>query len=129
MCFYIGIEDLAANALIEILKTKEESKEKLSQYSVTLAELESYGAQVIRHLNEKGEKAVLILSRESTSLMFRNYSDYFEELETEDGTAISLKEGKTVSDLIKKFRTYLAFDVMMAFMDVETVQVLKTSNG
>ena len=23
MCYYIGIEDLAANALIEILKTKE----------------------------------------------------------------------------------------------------------
>ena len=26
MCYYIGIEDLAANALIEILKTKEMSR-------------------------------------------------------------------------------------------------------
>lgn len=127
MCFYIGIEDLAANALIEILKTKEEGN--LSQYSVTLTELEDYGTQVIRYLNDKGEKAMLILSRESTSLMFRNYSDFFEEIETEKGIAISLKEGKTVSDLVKKFRTYLAFDVMMAFMDTETVQVLQTNNG
>ncbi len=127
MCFYIGIEDLAANALIEILKTKEE--ENLSQYSVTLAELEKYGAQVIRYLNEKGEKAVLILSRENTTMMFRNYSDFFEEIETEKGIAISLRKGKTVSDLVRKFRTYLALDVMMAFMDTETVQVLKTNNG
>ena len=127
MCFYIGIEDLAANALIEILKTKE--KDQLNQYSVTLAELENYGAQVVRHLNDKGEKAVLILSRESTSLMFKNYSDFFEEVETENGIAISLRKGKTVPDLIEKFRTYLAFDLMLAFMNQETVRVLRANNG
>lgn len=42
MCYYIGIEDLAANALIEILKTKE--NEQTEQYCVTLAELEAYGS-------------------------------------------------------------------------------------
>lgn len=41
----------------------------------------------------------------------------------------SLKEGKMVSDLIKKFRIYLAFDVMMTFMDVVNVQTLLLSNG
>ena len=128
MYFYIGIEDLAANALIEVLKTKEEN-EQLSKYCVTFAELENYGTQVIRHLNAKGEKAILILSRENTTMMFRNYSDFFEEVVTPEGIAISLREGKTVSDLIDKFRTYLAFDVMMAFMDSATVQVLKVSNG
>ena len=127
MCFYIGIEDLAANALIEILKTKE--KEQYSQCYVTLSELEAYGNQVIRYLNDKGEKAILILSRKNTSMMFRNYSDFFEEVEMETGIAISLKEGKTVLDLIKKFRTYLALDVMLAFMDAETVQVLQAGNG
>ena len=128
MCFYIGIEDLAANALIEVLKTKE-ANEQLSKYCVTLAELENYGTRVIRHLNDKGEKAILILSRENTTMMFRNYSDFFEEVDTPEGIAISLREGKTVSDLIDKFRTYLAFDVMMAFMNAATVQVLKVSNG
>lgn len=123
MCFYIGIEDLAANALIEILKTKEDN---LSQYTVTYAELEDYGAEVVHYLGKKGEKAVLILSRESTSLMLHNYSDFFEEKEA--GTAIALREGKTVSDLIVRFRTYLEFDVMMAFMDDRTVQVLKRQN-
>ena len=79
MCFYIGIEDLAANALIEILKTKEDSQ--FSQYCVTLAELEDYGNQVIRYLKGKGEKAMLILSRENTSMMFRDYSDFFREVD------------------------------------------------
>ena len=127
MCFYIGIEDLAANALIEILKTKEDAQ--AVQCCVTLAELEAYGNQVIQYLNERGEKAVLILSRENTSLMFRNYSDFFEEVETEKGVSIALKEGKTVSDLVEKFRTYLALDLMMAFMNTETVRVLHRANG
>lgn len=127
MCFYIGIEDLAANALIEVLKTKENSQ--LSKYCITLAELEYYGNQVIRFLNERGEKAMLVLSRENTSLMFRDYSDFFKEVETENGIAISLREGKTVSDLIRKFRTYLAYDLMMAFMQAVSAQTLQVSNG
>ena len=61
--------------------------------------------------------------------MFRNYSDFFEEVETDKGIAIALKEGKTVSDLVKKFRTYLALDLMMAFMNTETVRVLHKANG
>lgn len=72
---------------------------------------------------------MLILSRENTSQMFRNYSDFFEEAETDEGTAIALKEGKTVSDLVTKFRTYLALDLMMAFMNTETVRVLHKANG
>lgn len=127
MCFYIGIEDLAANALIEILDAKQDAE--LEQLSVTLAELEKYGAQVVRYLNEKGDDALLILSRESTSMMFRNYSDFFEEIETPEGTAISLRKGKTVTDLVVKFRTYLALDVMLAFMDAEAVSVLRVKNG
>lgn len=123
MCFYIGIEDLAANALIETLKTK---KGKLNRYPITYAELETYGTEVVHYLNTRGEEAVLIFSRESTSVMLRNYSDFFEE--TGEGTAIALREGKTVPDLIERFRTYLAFDVMMAFMAERTVQVLEKKN-
>lgn len=115
MCYYIGIEDLAANALIEILQTKGTSES--IQYPVTFKELEDYGAEVVRYLNqEKGEKALLILSRAHTTNMFRNYSDFFEEIETPRGTAIVLQKGKTVEDLIDKFRIYNAYDVIMAFV-------------
>lgn len=128
MCYYIGIEDLAANALIEILQKKE--GQDLRQCFVLLEDLENYGAEVVRYLNEeKGEKALLILSRASTAHMFRNYSDFFEEISTDEGTAIALQKGKTVNDLIEKFRTYLAIDVVYAFMAEKTVSVLNAKFG
>ena len=45
MCFYIGIEDLAANALIELLQ-KEEKRD-----FITYSELEEYGTQVVKLLS------------------------------------------------------------------------------
>lgn len=116
MCFYIGIEDLAANALIFSL---EKGKSFL-----TYDEIENYGTKVVQILNEKGEKAVLILSRESTKALFRNYSEYFEEQEINNTMGIALKEDKQVKDLIVQFRGYLALDVLMAFVNEESVQVL-----
>lgn len=117
MCFYIGIEDLAANALIELLKEK---KQRVISYD----ELEKYGAQVVRLLSEQGEKAVLLLSRDNTSALFRNYSDFFEEVELEDGLGIKLKEEKGIEDLIIQFRGYLALDVLMALVDKRSTCVL-----
>lgn len=117
MCVYIGIEDLAANALIEILN-------KTEKKFVTYAELECYGAEVVNILNEQGEKAVLILSRESTNDMFRNYSDIFEEQMLDTGLGIALKDGKTADDLIEKFRGYLAWDVLLAFVNKKSLAKL-----
>lgn len=117
MCFYIGIEDLAANALIELLQKKQ-------QNYITYDELEQYGAQVVRLLSEQGEKAVLLLSRDNTNALFRDYSDFFEEEELENGMGIKLKDGKGVNDLIIQFRGYLALDVLMALVNERSVSVL-----
>lgn len=117
MCFYIGIEDLAANALIELLQKKH-------QNYITYDELERYGAQVVRLLSEQGEKAVLLLSRDNTNALFRDYSDFFEEEELENGLGIKLKDGKGVNDLIIQFRGYLALDVLMALVNERSVSVL-----
>ena len=113
MCYYIGIEDLAANAMIEILEKKQKDGKSIeSVLSVTLRDLEEYGAEVVRYINQTSdEKALLILSRASTEYMFRNYSDFFEAIDEEEA-AIKLREGKTVEDLKEKFRTYKAFDYM-----------------
>lgn len=117
MCFYIGIEDLAANALIESLKKSQRS-------FLTYEEIENYGSKVIELLTEKGEKAVLILSRECTNAMFRNYSEYFEEQTNCGVKGIALKSGVEVEDLIEKFRGYLAIDVLMAFVNERSVSAL-----
>lgn len=107
--FYIGIEDLAANALIQVIQ---EGKNFL-----TYKEIEQYGARVVRYLSEKnGRKAVLILSRESTHEMLRNYSAFFEEKEENGARGIALRAGKRVEDLIERFQGYLALDVLDAFI-------------
>ncbi len=117
MCFYIGIEDLAANAMIEMLK-------KGGQRFLTYDEIEMYGAEVIQILKENGEKAVLILSRENTDALFRNYSEFFEEGDQNGKKGIKLKAEKEVDDLIQQFRGYLALDVLLAFMNQRSVKVL-----
>lgn len=125
MCYYIGIEDLAANAMIEILEKKQQEQENIEEInlSVSLKDLEDYGAEVVRYLNnETSEKALLILSRESTDYMLKNYSDFFEEDDNE--SAIKLREGKTVEDLKNKFRTYKAADLISAYMAKTTVKIL-----
>ena len=121
MYFYIGIEDLAANAMIELLK-------KGGQRFITYNEIEMYGAEVVQILKESGEKAVLILSRENTDALFRNYSEFFEEEEQNGKKGIKLKDGKKVEDLIQQFRSYLALDVLLAFMNKRSVQVLGASS-
>lgn len=125
MCYYIGIEDLAANAMIEILEKKHKDGYNTdAPLSVTLRDLEEYGAEVVRYINQQTEeKALLILSRTSTMYMFRNYSEFFEESDEEE-SAIRLREGKTVEDLKLKFRTYKAFDLINAYMAESTVKIL-----
>lgn len=117
MCFYIGIEDLAANALIESMRRAEKT-------FLTYKEIENYGSRVVELLNEKGEKAVLILSRESTNALFRNYSDFFLEKNVNGEKGIELKKEVTLENLINQFRGYLALDVLMAFVNENSVQAL-----
>lgn len=117
MCFYIGIEDLAANALIESMRRVEKN-------FLTYREIENYGSKVVQILNEQGEKAVLILSRENTNELFRNYSDFFEEKEENEEKGVALKSGIKLEDLIMQFRGYLALDVLMAFVNDRSVQAL-----
>jgi len=45
-------------------------------------------------------------------------------LEINGKRGIRLKSGKEVEDLIQQFRGYLALDVLLAFMDQRSVQVL-----
>lgn len=117
MCFYIGIEDLAANAMIEMLK-------KGGRRFLTYSKIEMYGTEVVQILKENGEKAVLILSRENTDALFKNYSEFFEEGEQNGKRGIKLKDDKQEEDLIRQFRGYLALDVLLAFMNQRSVQVL-----
>lgn len=117
MCIYIGIEDLVANALIELA-------EKSEKCEVLFRQLDEYGAKVIKYLNDKQEQAVLVLSKERTNEFLHDYSDYFELFTSGMDEGIRLKAGISVSRLWEKFRGYLSVDVMLAFMDKVSISAL-----
>ena len=100
---YIGIEDLAANALISILAcTREEAgRPKFVRFATLL----DYGMAVIKKLKkDSGEEATLIYNRESNSMLFTDYSDFFERHTDDEGyDGIQLRVGKTEHDLFVRF--------------------------
>lgn len=117
MSVFIGIEDLAANALILLFKRK-------GINFVSFEELTKYGAKVVEILNKKGEKATLIYSKDITNALERNYSNYFETFIREQKQYIKLKDSVTVEDVIKKYRSYLSIDMLFAYTCKESIEVL-----
>ena len=115
MCMYIGIEDLAANALIWLLRMKQQSGGQLFiRFSVLL----DYGMAVIKKLKKDGEEATLIYSRDATSLLFSDYSDFFEEATDADGwSGIKLRDNKTMTDLCLKFIAPIPVKVQAVMSD------------
>lgn len=114
---YLGIEDLVANAMIEILKADRTPE-------VTFQDLEEYGNRVAERLNREGIKAYLLLSRESTDHMFYRYQDFFERKRIGNEDGVVLKDGVAMNDLIKRFRTYLDLDAMLIFMNKDCTELL-----
>lgn len=117
MCYYIGIQDLVANALIELVDNNKEGK-------VSFKELNEYGAKVLDVLNEKGERAVLVLSRDYTNRFIHNCTEYFEIESHDDEKYVCLKEGITTNKLRDVFRSYTTYQVLQAFVDEKSLEVL-----
>ena len=113
----ITLKDLAANALIEILKNS-------TRRFVSYSELEEYGTAVVEILKNNGEDVMLLLSRENTDSMFRNYSDIFEEATVEGVKGISLQTDISLGMLIERFRGYLLWDALLAFVDKRATEKL-----
>ena len=116
MCMYIGIEDLAANALIRILSQRQTVSE--SQKFIRFSVLLDYGMAVVKKLTAQGEEATLIYDRESNSMLFRDYSDFFERKTDAQGYAgIQLKEGIQVSDIVKRFIGQIPSSIQIVLSD------------
>lgn len=115
----IGIEDLVANALIELVDNDKNNRE------VTYEQLNRYGALVIERLNAKDEKAVLIISKEKTRAFLHDYSDFFEvRMNAKGEKCIALRDGKTTDELRGLFRGYLSLDMLLAFMSEYSLKAL-----
>lgn len=106
---YIQIEDLVANAFIDLIETD-------SRREIFYSDLDDYGARVIEQLNSSGElKAVLVVSRESQAAVIEDYSDMFEAFEKDGSKGIRLLAHVSPLDLWERFCTSLSYTVLKAF--------------
>ena len=73
---------------------------------------------VVNKLTSKGEEATLIYDRESNSMLFRDYSDFFErKTDVEGYTGIQLKEGIRIDDIIKRFIGQIPSSIQIVLSD------------
>ena len=115
MCVYIGIEDLAANALIALLDRALKEKSSACQRFVPFSQLLALGTIMVERFKEKGEDAVLIYSREANERLFADYSAFFEFRAVSGEEGVYLKEGVGVDDLWVFFRSTITMRMMEVF--------------
>lgn len=115
---YIGIEDLVASALIELMK-KEESTRRVS-----LQALSQYGTVIVKLLVKSGQDAILFLTKESTYEFVHDYAEFFSIGEHDGIEYIELQEGITVEDLRRQFRKNLTVDLARVLGEQESLEAL-----
>ena len=115
MCVYIGIEDLAANALIALLdRARLENRDESPRF-VKFSQLLSLGTIVVKRFKEEGEDAVLIYSREANEKLFADYSRFFEFSVQNGEEGVLLKDNIEVDDLWVFFRSTITMRMMAVF--------------
>lgn len=115
--FNMFIDDMVANAFIELNNI--ENNERVNE--IPLAIIEKYGDEVAKKIVADGNKVAFCLSRESYEKFKFDYNDFFT---TKEGTnsSVILNDRIETEDLIKKFRGYLPFKLLLAYMDKEVVK-------
>lgn len=122
MCTFIGIESVAANALIELL-------DKRGEREVSFDMLARYGMRVVRILQEQSEEeVVLLLSRKYQINMIESYSDFFEADFSSGGQGVFRLKGEdkqeTLRALKQYFRNTMSKQILNAFTSNDALQEL-----
>lgn len=117
MCVRIKIEDLAANAILELFMRAEKK-------GVRFDDLRRYGDCVVKILEESGEDAILMYSRESRQRLFSDYSAFFEPIPGNDGwDGIRLRDG-VAPESLWYFRLRITARMLQAFCDNKAYEEL-----
>ncbi len=115
--YQIEIQDLAANALIELADCGERK--------VSFKTLNRYGAAVQEVLTEQGKEAVLLLSRDRTNAFVHQYNAYFQLMKTDDEECVVLRDGISADRLRDDFRVFHSMDVISAYVDNRSLNALE----
>ena len=84
---------------------------------VSFKDIEAYGNKICDLLKSRNHDAITIFSRESTIQALCEYFEFYKE--TDDKKGIMFNTNLEVEVWINKFRTYLSFYALEAFMDVD----------
>lgn len=121
MYTFIGIESVAANALIELF-------EKRNITEVSFDTLVRYGMSIARFLEQDSdEEVILLFSRKYQIDMVENYSDFFEADFSRGNGVFRLKgenKEQTLSELKDYFRWTMSVRILKAFTSAAALQAL-----
>lgn len=105
-CYYIGMDDVIANAFIESIKQN-------GNRFLTYKQIDDYGNKVADLIRKDSD---VFVDKSNTDIVLTDYADFFSEQTIDGALGIELKREKSISDLINQFRGYLPLDVLRAFV-------------
>lgn len=113
MCKFIGVEVLAANALIDIMGNM--GKTSAAQASISRDDLDKYGMAVVNFINKKFHEGAVILYKSDVpdTSRFINYSDLLEY----DDKCVRVRSGVKLDQLYRRCRVPLAYEILTAVYD------------
>ena len=118
MCTFIGVECLAANALIELYES--------GIQQISFNDLADYGLLVVENYEyEIGDEAIFIFDREKLEGMVINYSDLFVIREIESKKCLCLQDNVDISVVKERFRWTLSYAMIKAMRQVDIRQVVQ----
>lgn len=116
MSIFIGVECLAANALIELYENEinKISFKKLAEYGLSVVE---------QYKKESGQDAVLIFQPEDIQGLVINYSDYFYIVNAPE-KYLCLRENVNIRELKEQFRWTLSYAMLKAVSSISVMNML-----
>lgn len=118
MSYCIDIQDLAGNALIELI-------EKTGKRTVLFSQLNDYGNAIIAKLGSENIDASFVHTKEKVEQLFDTCSDVFLFEEVGNDIKVTLKNGVLTDTLRGRFRVPIAFRLLKAFVADSTLKTLK----
>jgi len=114
---YLTLEDLVPNAIIELV---ENDISRMVSYPTIL----EYGNVVIKELEKRNIKAILLIYRDMTMQFEYEYKEIFDFFEIDNIEYVRLKDNISTNYLRKYFRTRQSLDTLIALTSDNSKQVL-----
>lgn len=109
----IGIEYVAANALVELYETSKKNY-------VSFEDLRNYGIEIKKVLKDNNIEAVLLLSDYDLIRFAHNYSNLF----TIKDENIYINDGITCEIIREKIISYMKMDLLLAMLNGKSLEAL-----